>query len=80
MNTPTSFNRFRDQYLNGSSWSGIGTQSANAMAEVQAPGTTLLASVSSRTVGAIYDPNHTALGVDPEDLTFHETNECYCLR
>jgi hypothetical protein len=41
---------------------------------LRSAGTTSLASASSRAIGAIYNPNPPALGVDPEDLTFHYTN------
>jgi hypothetical protein len=69
-----SFNSFDDQNLDSSSWSEIGTQSATGIAELRSAGTTSLASASSRTIGAIYNPNPPALGIDPEDLTFHYTN------
>jgi hypothetical protein len=71
---PTSFNSFDDQNLDTASWSEIGTQSATGIAELRSAGTTSLAAASSRAIGAIYDPNYTVLGVDPEDLTFHYTN------
>jgi hypothetical protein len=71
---PTSFNSFDDQNLDSSSWSETGGHSANAIAELRSAGTTSLAAASSRAIGAIYDPNYTALGVDPEDLTFHYSN------
>jgi hypothetical protein len=68
------FNSFDDQNLDGASWSEIGTQSATGIAELRSAGTTSLATASSRPIGAIYAPNYTELGVDPEDLTFHYTN------
>jgi hypothetical protein len=71
---PAGFNSFDDQNLDGSSWTETGGLSANAVNELRAAGTTSLASASSRAIGAIYNPNYTALGVDPEDLTFHYTN------
>jgi hypothetical protein len=71
---PTNFNSFDDQNLDGSSWAEIGTQSATGIAELRSAGTTSLASASSRAIGAIYDPNPPALGVDADDLTFHYTN------
>ncbi len=71
---PTSFNSFDDQNLDTASWSEIGTQAASGIAELRSAGTTSLAAASSRAIGAIYSPNPPALGVDPEDLTFHYTN------
>jgi hypothetical protein len=71
---PTSFNSFDDQNLDTASWSEIGTQSATGIAELRSAGTTSLAAASSRAIGAIYSPDPPALGVDPEDLTFHYTN------
>ena len=71
---PTSFNSFDDQNLDTASWSEIGTQSATGIAELRSAGTTSLGAASSRAIGAIYSPNPPALGVDPEDLTFHYSN------
>jgi hypothetical protein len=71
---PTGFNSFDDQNLDTASWSETGDHTANTIAELRSVGTTSLAAASSRAIGAIYDPNYTALGVDPEDLTFHYTN------